>query len=72
MIEEIEEAKMIQMRSLKVTEDNLQIKDTWPQLKKAIIWSLQHGFEGATELLAKIICRRKQEREMIEQIPFIA
>ena len=63
MIEEIEEAKTVQMRSVKANEDGFQIKDIWPQLKKAINWLLKHGFEGATELLAKLICRRKQEKK---------
>jgi hypothetical protein len=67
MIEEIEEAKTAQIRSVKALEEGCQIKDIWPQLKKAINWLLKHGFEGATELLAKIVCRRKQERDIEEE-----
>ena len=67
MIEEIEEAKTAQMRSVKAVEEGCQIKDIWPQLKKAINWLLKRGFEGATGLLVKIVCKRKQERDIEEE-----
>ena len=54
------------MRSTKATHDNFQIKGVWPQLEEAIAWSLKHQFEGAAELLAKIVCRMRKEKEIEE------
>ena len=35
-------------------------------MKKALNWSLKHKFEGAAELLAKIVCRSRKEKELEE------
>ena len=66
LIEEIEEAKAKKLMSLKTLDDDFTIKSIWPQLKKALTWLMKNQFEGAAELLATIVTRRKKEIDMEE------
>ena len=66
LIEEIEEAKAKKLMSLKTLDDDFTIKSIWPQLKKALTWLMKHQFEGAAELLATLVTRRKKELDMEE------
>jgi hypothetical protein len=65
-IDEIEEAKSAKMRSMKMADDDFTIKSIWPHLKKALNWLLKNQFEGAAELLATIVNKRRKEIEMEE------
>ena len=51
---------------MKALEDDFTIKSIWPQLKKALTWLTKQIFEGAAELLATIMTRRKKELDMEE------
>ena len=60
LIEEIEEAKLKKLRSMKMADDDFTIKSIWPHLKKALTWLLKNQFEGAAELTATIVSRRQK------------
>ena len=49
------------------TIDDFTIKSIWPQLKKALTWLMKNQFEGAAELLATIVSRRKKEIDLEEK-----
>ena len=44
LIEEIERAKKMQIKTVKTTEDEFRIESKWPQLKNAINWLLKNQF----------------------------
>lgn len=56
-IEEIERAKMTQIKTEKDDKDEFNIESIWPQLKNAVSWLLKNQVEGATELIKMIVCR---------------
>jgi hypothetical protein len=55
------------MMALKAIDDDFKIKSIWPQLKKTLMWLMKNQFEGAAELLATIVTRRKNEMELEER-----
>ena len=67
LIDEIEEAKAKKLMTLKTIDDDFTIKSIWPQLKKALTWLMKNQFEGAAELLATIVSRRKKEIDLEEK-----
>ena len=66
LIDEIEEANAKKLMSLKTLDDDFTVKSIWQQLKKALTWLMKNQFEGAAELLATIVTRRKKEIDMEE------
>ena len=62
LIDEIEESKRARVRSAKTvsTEDELQLKNIWPQLKKVLKWLLKNNFERALELLGIVAPQRQK------------
>jgi hypothetical protein len=61
LIEEIERAKMTQLKTEKKNKDEVELESIWPQLKNALAWMLKDQVEGATELMKMIMCKRRNE-----------
>ena len=49
-----------------MADDDFTIKSIWPHLKKALNKLLKNQFEGAAELMATIVSRRRKEIQMEE------